>query len=44
VLKKWLHDHEDDPYPNFDQKTALAEEAGIDVINVGINGTKTAIS
>jgi hypothetical protein len=37
VLKKWFHDHQDDPYPNFDQKNALAEEAGINVIRVGIN-------
>ena len=41
VLNKWLHNHHDDPYPNYEQKIALAEEAGLDVIKVGINKRNT---
>jgi len=29
VLKNWLTEHYHDPYPNHEQKVALAEKAGI---------------
>ena len=34
VLNKWFSEHYDNPYPTLDQKTALAEEAGIDILQV----------
>ena len=34
VLNKWFSEHYDNPYPTLDQETALAEEAGIDILQV----------
>jgi hypothetical protein len=34
VLNKWFYNHYHDPHPNFDQKIALAKEAGINVNQV----------